>query len=102
MRTCGTVAAGACSSREGMARHVYLIRMPGGSVFEIARETKNLAPAAGLAHSPAAQLSERRTEMASAPTTPERQAIWPGDIPKPLAPYSPAIKAGGWLFVAGQ
>jgi enamine deaminase RidA (YjgF/YER057c/UK114 family) len=31
-----------------------------------------------------------------------RQAIWPGDIPKPLAPYSPAIKAGGWLFVAGQ
>jgi enamine deaminase RidA (YjgF/YER057c/UK114 family) len=34
--------------------------------------------------------------------TGERKAIWPGDIPKPLAPYSPAIKAGGWLFVAGQ
>ena len=34
--------------------------------------------------------------------TGDRQAIWPGDIPKPLAPYSPAIKAGGWLFVAGQ
>src|SRR5919201_3950728 len=32
----------------------------------------------------------------------DRQAVWPGAIPKPLAPYSPAIKAGGWLFVAGQ
>ena len=32
----------------------------------------------------------------------ERRAIWPGGIPKPIAPYSPAIKAGGWLFVAGQ
>ena len=32
----------------------------------------------------------------------KRQAIWPGGIPKPIAPYSPAIKAGGWLFVAGQ
>lgn len=31
-----------------------------------------------------------------------REAIWPGNIPSPLAPYSPAIKAGGWLFVAGQ
>src|SRR5690349_1575254 len=31
-----------------------------------------------------------------------RRAIWPGGIPKPIAPYSPAIKAGGWLFVAGQ
>ena len=34
--------------------------------------------------------------------TGDRQAVWPGAIPKPLAPYSPAIKAGGWLFVAGQ
>jgi enamine deaminase RidA (YjgF/YER057c/UK114 family) len=34
--------------------------------------------------------------------TGDRQAIWPGGIPKPIAPYSPAIKAGGWLFVAGQ
>jgi enamine deaminase RidA (YjgF/YER057c/UK114 family) len=32
----------------------------------------------------------------------QRQAVWPGGIPKPIAPYSPAIKAGGWLFVAGQ
>ena len=32
----------------------------------------------------------------------KREAIWPGSIPKPIAPYSPAIKAGGWLFVAGQ
>lgn len=32
----------------------------------------------------------------------ERQAIWPGDVPKPLMPYSPAIIAGGWVFLAGQ
>lgn len=32
----------------------------------------------------------------------ERRAIWPDGIPAPIAPYSPAIKAGGWLFVAGQ
>jgi enamine deaminase RidA (YjgF/YER057c/UK114 family) len=31
-----------------------------------------------------------------------RQAIWPDGVPRPLAPYSPAIKAGGWVFVAGQ
>jgi enamine deaminase RidA (YjgF/YER057c/UK114 family) len=32
------------------------------------------------------------------------EAIWPGleaGVPKPLMPYSPAIRAGGWLFVAG-
>jgi enamine deaminase RidA (YjgF/YER057c/UK114 family) len=29
-------------------------------------------------------------------------AIWPDGPPRPLAPYSPAIKAGGWVFVAGQ
>lgn len=31
-----------------------------------------------------------------------RQAVWPGNVPRPLMPYSPAIKAGGWVFVAGQ
>ena len=31
----------------------------------------------------------------------DRVAIWGGE-PKPLMPYSPAIKAGGWVFVAGQ
>ena len=31
----------------------------------------------------------------------DRKAIW-GDEPKPLMPYSPAIKAGGWVFFAGQ
>jgi enamine deaminase RidA (YjgF/YER057c/UK114 family) len=31
----------------------------------------------------------------------DRHAVW-GDEPKPLMPYSPAIKAGGWVFVAGQ
>jgi enamine deaminase RidA (YjgF/YER057c/UK114 family) len=29
-------------------------------------------------------------------------AIWPDGPPRPLAPYTPAIKAGNWLFVAGQ
>ena len=32
------------------------------------------------------------------------EAIWPGleaGVPKPLMPYSPAIAAGGWVFVAG-
>jgi enamine deaminase RidA (YjgF/YER057c/UK114 family) len=40
--------------------------------------------------------------MAAVQTKGKREAIWPGGIPKPIAPYSPAIKAGGWLFVAGQ
>jgi enamine deaminase RidA (YjgF/YER057c/UK114 family) len=31
-----------------------------------------------------------------------RRAIWPGNIPPPAKPYSPAITAGGWVFVAGQ
>lgn len=31
----------------------------------------------------------------------ERTAVW-GDEPKPLMPYSPAIKAGGWVFFSGQ
>ena len=29
-------------------------------------------------------------------------AIFPPNEPKPNAPYSPAVKAGGWVFVAGQ
>jgi enamine deaminase RidA (YjgF/YER057c/UK114 family) len=40
--------------------------------------------------------------MAAVEQKGKREAIWPGGIPKPIAPYSPAIKAGGWLFVAGQ
>ena len=32
----------------------------------------------------------------------KREAIWPGGVPKPLMPYSPAIKAGPWVFIAGQ
>jgi len=34
-----------------------------------------------------------------------KEAIWPGleaGVPKPLMPYSPAIKAGDWIFIAGQ
>jgi enamine deaminase RidA (YjgF/YER057c/UK114 family) len=33
-----------------------------------------------------------------------RESIWPGlesGVPKPLMPYSPAIRAGDWLFIAG-
>ena len=30
------------------------------------------------------------------------QAIWADDSPQPLMPYSPAVKAGGWLFISGQ
>lgn len=32
-------------------------------------------------------------------------AIWPGleeGVPKPVMPYSPAVKVGDWLFIAGQ
>lgn len=29
-------------------------------------------------------------------------AIWPEGTPKPRMPYSPAVKAGGWLFLSGQ
>lgn len=32
----------------------------------------------------------------------KREAIWPGGVPKPAMPYSPAIKAGPWVFIAGQ
>jgi enamine deaminase RidA (YjgF/YER057c/UK114 family) len=33
-----------------------------------------------------------------------RAAVWPGleaNVPKPLMPYSPGIRAGGWVFIAG-
>jgi enamine deaminase RidA (YjgF/YER057c/UK114 family) len=36
------------------------------------------------------------------PQSPDIQAIWPEGTPKPLMPYSPAVRAGDWLFVAGQ
>jgi enamine deaminase RidA (YjgF/YER057c/UK114 family) len=35
----------------------------------------------------------------SDPKAPE--AFWP-DIPQPLMPYTPAVKAAGWVFVSGQ
>lgn len=34
----------------------------------------------------------------------DRESVWPGlasGVPKPLMPYSPAIKAGDWVFIAG-
>ena len=34
--------------------------------------------------------------------SPDIQAIWPEGTPKPLMPYSPAVRAGDWLFVAGH
>ena len=32
----------------------------------------------------------------------KREAIWPSDVPRPILPYSTAIKAGGWVFISGQ
>ncbi len=32
----------------------------------------------------------------------KREAFWPGGTPIPRMPYSPAIKAGPWIFIAGQ
>ncbi len=29
-------------------------------------------------------------------------AVWPKGTPRPMMPYTPAIKAGGWLFVSGH
>lgn len=43
--------------------------------------------------------------MQSTDNTGAPEAIWPGleaGVPKPVMPYSPAIKAGGWVFIAGQ
>ncbi|WP_127819098.1 RidA family protein [Microbacterium sp. CPCC 204701] len=36
------------------------------------------------------------------PQSSEITAIWPEGTPKPLMPYSPAVRAGDWLFVAGH
>ena len=43
--------------------------------------------------------------MADNNTQTKPEAVWPGleaGVPKPLMPYSPAIKAGDWVFIAGQ
>jgi enamine deaminase RidA (YjgF/YER057c/UK114 family) len=29
-------------------------------------------------------------------------AIFPDGVPSPKMPYSPAVQAGGWVFVSGQ
>lgn len=34
--------------------------------------------------------------------SPDIQAVWPEGTPRPLMPYSPAVRAGDWLFVAGH
>lgn len=44
------------------------------------------------------------SQPAATAPKPRYDAIWPGleaGVPKPLMPYSPAIRAGDWLFVAG-
>ena len=41
--------------------------------------------------------------MATTNTDPKAPvAIFPDGVPRPKMPYSPAVKAGGWVFVAGQ
>src|SRR5438552_2197388 len=65
--------------------------------------TKTLPPGRKLQESRwDAVRQEGARQMAAVEQKGKRQAVWPGGIPKPIAPYSPAIKAGGWLFVAGQ
>lgn len=61
----------------------------------------------------AAKKTAKKAAKKSAPkrakATPKKkrrmEAIWPGlaaGVPKPLMPYSPAIRAGDWVFIAGQ
>ncbi len=41
--------------------------------------------------------------MAQADVDPKAPvAIWPEGTPKPLMPYSPAVKAAGWVFISGH
>ena len=40
--------------------------------------------------------------MAAAESVGKREVVRPSDVPEPLMAYSPAIRAGGWVFVAGQ
>ena len=45
-----------------------------------------------------------KSSAKTAPSGNGLEAVWPGlesGVPKPLMPYSPAIKAGGWVFIAG-
>ncbi len=46
-----------------------------------------------------ATMPQEISSLTSDPRVPV--AIWP-EIPQPLMPYSPAVKAGGWVFVSGQ
>ncbi|MBI2371200.1 MAG: RidA family protein [Deltaproteobacteria bacterium] len=32
----------------------------------------------------------------------ERQALWPENVARPIAPYTPGIRTGGMVFTAGQ
>ncbi len=53
---------------------------------------------------PSTPASASASARSSSPNAHPRESIWPGlesGVPKPLMPYSPAIRAGDWLFVAG-
>jgi enamine deaminase RidA (YjgF/YER057c/UK114 family) len=43
---------------------------------------------------------EPMNDMVKDPRAPV--AIWPEGTPKPLMPYSPAVKAAGWVFISGH
>ena len=62
--------------------------------------TQGLVSAAALASTPL--LAQTRASAQGASKSLAPRAVWPGGVQKPLMPYTPAIKAGGWLFVAGQ
>lgn len=64
--------------------------------------TQGLLGAASLA--PAPLFAQNRAASTPSPKAVDLapRAVWPGGVQKPLMPYTPAITAGGWLFVAGQ
>lgn len=64
--------------------------------------TQRLSSAAALASTPLLAQTRASAQGASSTKSLAPRAIWPGGVQKPLMPYTPAIKAGGWLFVAGQ
>lgn len=50
-------------------------------------------------------MATKSTAKNSVTKTAHKEAIWPGlgaAVPKPLMPYSAAIRAGDWVFNTGQ
>lgn len=60
------------------------------------------AAAAGMTLAAPLGLAARAGGQAAARDALAPQGFWPGGVEKPLMPYTPAIKAAGWLFIAGQ